>query len=129
MDRCVPAALPLAVSFAAFSVLVFATQVAFAEPNDAAALELAKKALEGDYLGTKFADAEKKLRQALELCGPKSCSSQVIAKLHRDLGVVYAGGMNKRDEAKAEFAAAVMADPSITLDPDLTSEEIEALFK
>lgn len=101
---------------------------AVAEPNDQAAMDLAKQAIEVDYLGTKFAEAKKKLEQALALCGPKSCSNSVVARLHRDLGVVYVGGMSKPEEGKAEFVAALKADPSVALDPDLTSEEIQAAF-
>src|SRR5262244_1753379 len=55
---------------------------ASAATKDAEALELAKKAIYGDYLGTKFADAEKKLNQALSLCEKKdACSATVRAKL------------------------------------------------
>ncbi|MDC3957087.1 hypothetical protein [Polyangium jinanense] len=129
MDRRFSGALSRAVSVALFHFVVATARVANAEPNDDAALDLAKKAIEADYLGTKFAEAEKKLKQALTLCGPKSCSNKVVARLHRDLGVVYAGGMSKIEEGKAEFVAALKADPEITLDPDLTSEEIETVFK
>ncbi|MDC0745479.1 hypothetical protein [Polyangium mundeleinium] len=129
MDRRFSGALPRAASVAFFHLLIAAARVANAEPNDAAALDLAKKAIEADYLGTKFTEAEKKLKQALTLCGPKSCSNKVVARLHRDLGVVYAGGMNKVEDGKTEFVAALKADPDITLDPDLTSEEIETVFK
>jgi hypothetical protein len=116
---------PLIVAFTAVWLLA---ADAFAEPNDQAALELAKKAIESDYLGTKFAEAKKKLDQALALCGPKSCSNAVVARLHRDLGVVHIGGFTKPDEGKAEFVAALKADPTIALDPDLTSEEVQAAF-
>jgi hypothetical protein len=105
----------------AFSAAWLFASDAVAEPNDQAALDLAKKAIEVDYLGTKFAEAKKKLDQALALCGPKSCSGTVVARLHRDLGVIYIGGMAKPEEGKAEFVAALKADPAIILDPDLTS--------
>jgi hypothetical protein len=116
---------PLIVAFTAVWLLA---QDAVAEPNDQAALELAKKAIEVDYLGTKFAEAKKKLDQALALCGPKSCSSKIVARLHRDLGVVYIGGLTKPEDGKAEFVTALKTDPEIVLDPDLTSEEVEAVF-
>jgi len=113
-------------SFAAFLLVSLDAQ---AEPNDAAALELDTKAIETDYLGTKFDEAEKKLKQAIALCGPKSCSAKVLSQLHRDLGVVYVGGLGKPAEGKAQFAEAIKIDPTITLNPDLTTEEIEAAFK
>jgi len=111
-----------------FCCASFFARGAMAEPNDEAATELAKQAIEVDYLGTKFAAAKKKLEQALALCGPKSCSNNVVARLHRDMGVVYVGGMGKPAEAKAEFAAALKADPSVVLDSILASEEIQAAF-
>src|SRR5205807_630161 len=97
--------------------------------KDAEALELAKKAIYGDYLGTKFADAEKKLNQALSLCaGKDACSAKVRAQLRCDLGIVYLGGMNRPDDGKAQFAAALKDDPGVVPEPDLVSPEIEAAF-
>jgi hypothetical protein len=98
-------------------------------PKDGAALELVKKAIYTDYLGTKFADAEKKLKQAIKLCTPApACSAKVRAQVFTNLGVVYIGGMNKADEGKAQFVEALKQDPSITPDADLVSPEIEAAF-
>jgi hypothetical protein len=96
--------------------------------KDTEAEELAKKAIYTDYLGTKFADAEKRLKQAIKLCGASACSAKVVARLHCDLGVVYIGGMNKVDDGKAQFADALKADSGVTPDPDLVSPEIEAAF-
>lgn len=101
-----------------------------AEPGDEAALELAKKAIYTDYLGTKFEDAEKKLKQAIALCGAGAdCSAKVKAQLHRDLGVVYVGGMNRVDEGRLEFTAALAADAAVALDSELTSPEIQTVFE
>src|SRR5262245_55968971 len=103
--------------------------IAGAAPKDAEALELSKKAIYTDYLATKFADAEKKLKQALSLCKGSDCSDKVKAQIHRDLGVVYLGGMNRPDEGKAEFVEALRSDATITLDADLASPEIEEAWK
>src|SRR5689334_24490085 len=73
-----------------------------AASKEDAALELAKKAISTDYLETRFPDAEKKLQQALALCAPEgACSDKVRARLHASLGVIYVGGMSRRDEGKA----------------------------
>jgi hypothetical protein len=101
---------------------------ALAEPKDDAALELAKKAIYTDYLGTKFEDAEKKLQQAIALCGQSDCSAAVKAQLHRDLGTVYFGGMNRQDEGKAEFLKALQADPKIELDAELATPEMQVAW-
>lgn len=103
--------------------------VAAAAPKDAEAEDLAKKAIYTDYLGTKFADAEKKLKQAIALCEPAAaCSAKVRARLFCDLGIVYVGGMSRVDDGKAQFAEALKHDPAVTPDADLVSPEIEAAF-
>src|SRR5262249_19060153 len=123
MSRCVPR---LLWSAGLFFSLVCHAPLTRAEPKDVAALELAQKAIFTDYLGTNFPEAEKKLKQALDLCKGKACSDTVKAQLHRDLGVVYVGGMNRRDEGKALFVEALRMNPTIRLDTDLASPEIEA---
>lgn len=102
---------------------------ALAASKEEAALELAKKAISTDYLETRFPDAEKKLQQALALCAPEgTCSDKVRARLHASLGVIYVGGMGRRDEGKAEFIEALKKDATVTLDADLVSPEIDAAF-
>ncbi|MEP7120887.1 MAG: hypothetical protein ABJE95_08260 [Byssovorax sp.] len=118
----------LSVASALIAVLLVAPSALGAAP-EAAALDLAKKAISVDYLDTRFPDAEKKLRQALTLCEPEAaCSDKVRARLHAALGVVYVGGMGKRDEGKAELVEALKKDPTVSLDADLVSPEIEAAF-
>jgi hypothetical protein len=98
-------------------------------PKDGEALALVKKAIDTDYLGTKFADAEKKLSQALKLCGPAAaCSAKVRAQVLVNLGIVYIGGMSRVDDGKARFIEALKQDPSVTPNPDLVSPEIESAF-
>jgi hypothetical protein len=112
----------------ALAILAVASPAA-AAPKDAEAEDLAKKAIYTDYLGTKFADAEKKLKQAITLCEPDAaCSPKVRARIRCDLGVVYVGGMNRVDDGKAQFAEAIKQDPSVAPDKDLVSPEIEAAF-
>ena len=121
-----PPASFLATAFLSTAVLVPAS--ALAAPKDAAALKLDQAAIETDYLATKFGDAEKKLNQALALCGANNCSPKVLAQLHCDLGVVYFVGAKKTDEAKAQFAEALKADPTAAIAKALTSPEIEQVF-
>jgi hypothetical protein len=102
---------------------------AAAEPKDKAALDLAKQAIEVDYLGTNFEQAEAKLKKALALCKGNACSAKVLAQVHRDLGVVTIAGLKKPDEGKAHFVEALKADPAIQLDPDLTTAEIKTAFE
>jgi hypothetical protein len=105
------------------------SRTSLAAPKDAAALKIEKDAIYNDYLATKFADAEKKLKQALDLCKADACGAKVVAQLHRDLGIVYTVGIKKPADAKREFALAFKADPAVTLIKDLTTPEIEAAFE
>jgi hypothetical protein len=114
------------------SVLAFfslCASPAHSAPKDAAATKLAEDAINVDYLATNFAEAEKKLRKGLALCGTTNCTAQVRARLHRDLGVVLVAGSNRVDDGRAEFVEALKADPAIQLDKDLTTPEIDQQFR
>lgn len=113
------------VAAVALAAMALHPSTAHAAPKDAAAQKLQGDAMNSDYLGTNFTGAESKLQKALKTCGETGCSPAVVAKLHRDLGVVYIGGMNKPDQGKAEFAAAQKADPAVALDKDLTTPDIQ----
>ena len=113
---------------AAWTAALLLAGAAAAEPKDKAALDLAKQAIEVDYLGTNFEQAEAKLKKALALCKGNACSAKVIGQIHRDLGVVTIAGLKKADEGKAHFVEALKADPTVQLDPDLTTPEIKTAF-
>jgi hypothetical protein len=103
-------------------------RLAFAAANDAAAAKLREAAIYQDYLATDFASAEKKLAQALALCEkPADCTAATRARLHCDLGSVYFAEQ-KSDEANAQFAAAVKEDPTVAIDPDLTTPDLQKAF-
>ncbi len=101
---------------------------AIAAGPDAAARALGKKAMEEDYLATEFDKAQEKLNKALTSCGDK-CTPQTRALLHRDLGVVFIGGLNNKDKGTASFVEALKLDPTVALDPDVKTKEIEAAFE
>jgi hypothetical protein len=109
--------------------LLFSSPNAVAAPKDAAATKLADDAINRDYLSANFAEAEKKLRQAIGMCGTTACVPTVVGRLHRDLGVVLIAGLNRRDEGKQELAEAIRADPDVALEKDLTTPEIDQIFK
>ena len=100
-----------------------------AAPKDAAATKLADEAINRDYLATNFAEAEKKLRAAIAMCTPASCSAQVRGRLNRDLGVVLIAGLNRVEDGKQAFVEALRADPDVALEKDLTTPEIDQAFK
>jgi len=93
------------------------------------AAAMASEAMNRDFLNTDFALAEKKLRRAVETCLTlSSCSVAFIARLHRDIGVVYIVGMDKLEEGKDEFAAALSADMTVAIVAETNTEAVEAAF-
>ena len=108
MDRRLRASLSL--SLVSIGLLSSPPNAA-AAPKDAAATKLADEAINRDYLSANFAEAEKKLRQAIAMCGSGGCIPLVVGRLHRDLGVVLIAGLNKKDDGKQELAEAIRADP------------------
>ncbi len=98
-------------------------------PKDAAVTKLADDAMNVDYLGMKFGEAEKKLRRGLTTCGANGCSPQVKAKLERCLGVVLVAGLNKPDEGRAAFVEALKLDPGGVIDKDFSTPEIEKAWQ
>jgi hypothetical protein len=98
-----------------------------AAPKDDKADSLDQDAIDNDYLAMKFPDADRKLRQAIAICGRTGCSPNVIARLHRDLGILYI--VTKRvDDGKAQFAQALQFDSSTSIPKELNTPEITAAF-
>ena len=114
--------------FFALAAVLFPTQ-AIAAPKDGQAESAYKKAMEEDYLDTKFDDAQKKLEKAIDTCGEKACSPKVKAKLYLGLGIILAGGKNKLDEAKEAFGEALKLDPNAQPDADYVKSEIKFAFE
>ena len=108
--------------------IVLVARAVLAAPGDAPATKLRNDAIDNDYLATNYASAEAKLKSALALCkSPADCSPPIRARLLCDLGVVQF--MLKRvEEGRAQFAAALEADPTLTLDPDLATPDLQREF-
>lgn len=100
-----------------------------AQAKDAEAIQLADDAVLGDYLAMNFEGAVKKLKKGLALCARDRCSAPVVARLQRDLGVVYIAGLEDTDAGRAAFVAALAADPGIELDPDLATDMVTQVFE
>ncbi|MFO0556236.1 MAG: hypothetical protein U0271_48110 [Polyangiaceae bacterium] len=109
--------------------LVLSAERANAAPKDDAATKSLAKAMEEDYLDTRFDDAEKRLRGAIQDCGASGCSPAVKAKLQIALGIVLIGGKGKKDEGKTAFIEALKLDKSAAPDPDYVTTEIKAAFE
>src|SRR5258708_4593234 len=117
-----------AVRAAVILALVGSSPSAGAAPKDDLATKMNQDAIDNDYLAMRFPEADRKLRQAIAICGKTGCSPNVTAQLHRDLGIVYLVS-NKPDDGKAQFAQALQLDASTTIPKDLSTPEINAAFK
>ncbi|MGC4068172.1 MAG: hypothetical protein QM784_26695 [Polyangiaceae bacterium] len=72
--------------------------------------------------------AEKRLRQALEVCLSSGCSAPFRARLNRDIGIIYVGGMRHVEDGKDEFATALTADPSVCIPEAFNTRAIADAF-
>ncbi len=84
-------------------------------PAEKRAAKLASEATGADFRAGHHAVAEKKLRDAIQICMLQSCSEAFKARLHRDLGFVYVAGMKRVEDGKDEFTAALTGDSTVTL--------------
>jgi len=119
-------------SFTALAIataLVASAPAAFAGPKDKEAQKLFDDAINTDYLNAEFAKAEKKLRDAVSKCGSSGCSPELLGKLYIAVGTVLGVGLNKPDDAKVAFVAALKVDPKAALDPSLTTPELAKMFE
>lgn len=111
------------------SLLVSLASPALAAPKDAQAQKALKKAMEEDYLDTKFDDAEQKLNNAIEACGGSGCAKPVKAKLYIALGVVLVGGKNKKSDGRNAFIEALKLDKKAEPDSDYVTNDIKTVFE
>lgn len=82
--------------------------------DDAQLAESVKQTMLNDYPGNLGA-ARKSLQDVVAVCsGRKGCSAHVRAQAHLSLGMVESQ-LGNADEAKANFATALKANPSLTL--------------
>ncbi|MEN9577920.1 MAG: hypothetical protein RJA70_929 [Pseudomonadota bacterium] len=115
------------VFLAALGIFVLSAPTARAA-SEADAKALSEKALYDDYLNLRFDDAVAKLKTAIAAC-ETGCSKLVLAQLYRNLGVVLVAGQQNKPEGVQAFAKAILADPGVQLDPDLTTPEVEAALE
>ncbi|MFO7178124.1 MAG: tetratricopeptide repeat protein [Pseudomonadota bacterium] len=110
------------------SVSLFAPAVAAAGPRDEQALRMAEEAINQHYLNEKYRQAERGLKKALQRCGRRGCSKEVMGRLNRDLAMVQVA-LGKPKEARRRFKRALRYDPDIQLDASLVTPEVEEAFR
>ncbi|MFO0696800.1 MAG: OmpA family protein [Polyangiales bacterium] len=112
---------------AAFVVLCSAAATAHAQSADEAARDLNRQAVAA-YQELSFDDARAKLEQAITVCQQRTCSPEVAARSYLNLGIVTMGATNDAPAAQQHFEQALRLDPTIQLEPELSTPEITELF-
>jgi hypothetical protein len=103
------------------------TRPAQAASGDAAAQHAADHAMNDLFLAAKFAEAKRALESSIQDC-ESGCSQKVRARLYRDLGVVSITGLHDTKRGHSAFKKARSLDPTIALDPMVTTPEIQSAF-
>ncbi len=85
-------------------------------------------AIDEDYLDTRFDDAERRLRAALEKCGD-SCSKPARARAWATLGAILAGGKKELDDAREAFVEALTLDPTVAPPDDVASTQVSFAYE
>ncbi|MDI1444436.1 hypothetical protein [Polyangium sp. 6x1] len=100
-----------------------------AAPKDAQAEKAITQAMDVDYLETKFDQAEKRLRTAIDACGADKCTPSVKARALVALGVVLAGGKKQLEDAREVFVEALTLDKAAKPDEDMSSGEVKYAYE
>lgn len=111
------------------SPLLSALPARAAAPKDAQAEKAITQAMDVDYLETKFDQAEKRLRTAIEACGADKCTPSVKARALVALGVVLAGGKKQLEDAREAFVEALTLDKAAKPDEDMSSAEVKYAYE
>lgn len=123
--------LPRIRAVGAASLLVVALTVparqVYASADDVTVSATVAQVLNEEYANALFAPARTKLQAALDKCKRGKCSGATKAQVYVALGMV-ASQIGQSDEAKANFVAALNADPTAKLPDRGTSPSIKAQF-
>src|SRR6187399_990159 len=116
------------VGSALMATVMFMHGTASAEgPNDKFARLRGDAAIDKHYLAMNMDLAESELTAAIQTCGGNKCSPEVEATLRRDLAMVYLAG-KKTGPAEQQMKQALNLEPTLTLNPDLTTEQLRKLY-
>jgi hypothetical protein len=90
--------------------------------------QLNRQAIEA-YQGHKFDEAQKLLKQALDLCDASGLEQHPIkARTYIHLGIVTIGGLKQRDAGIGQFKKALAIQPEITLTKSLVTPDLQKAF-
>jgi len=111
------------------SSLLWAAPAFAAAPKDAQTEKAITQAMDVDYLETKFDQAEKRLRTAIDACGADKCTPSVKARALMALGIVLAGGKKQLEDAREAFVEALTIDKAAKPDEDMSSAEVKYAYE
>ncbi len=104
------------------------SEAAFAGPKDAPVKKLDKDAMDNDFLLANFADAEKKLGDAIKACGASGCTPKLKAMIYTHLGIVQVNA-GKTAEGETSFVEGLKIDPSVSPEADfLENRDVDKAF-
>jgi hypothetical protein len=115
-------------ALAVLASLLLSTFAATAQDAEARARDLNRDAMDEDYLATNFTVAIGKLEKALAACGKDKCSKDLIAKIHGNIGTVYAAGLSRHDAAVAAFKEMLRIDPAQTPNSAYVTGDVQKAF-
>ena len=95
--------------------------------EDLSVLATVQQVMSDDYPTAAFGEAKRKLGEALEKCKRARCSASTRAQVLVALGMVTSQ-LGLGDEARAEFAAALQANPNARLPSSGTTPNIRTQF-
>jgi hypothetical protein len=120
----------LGASTLAALALLGAAANAGARPKNAddQARKLESQAISVKFLRGDFHGAAAEIEKALKLCEKHACSEAVLAHLHISRAFVASAGQHDAGRARAELEDALRIAPDLTLDPDLTTDELREML-
>ncbi len=122
-----PRALALTLASALSAVTLTARAQQEEGPNDGRARESLAAATEA-YQNLDLDAATARVREARRRCGRSGCSRRVSAEISVMDGVIAVGGRSNPDAGLRAFSEAVRTDPRVTINPQLATPEISAVF-
>jgi hypothetical protein len=101
---------------------------AFGQDPEARARDLNRDAMDEDYLATNFKAAIAKLETALKVCGAK-CPKELLAKIHGNIGTVYAAGLGRQEDAVEAFKEMLRNEPTATPNSAYLTGDVQKAFE
>lgn len=96
----------------------------FAGDKDADGMVAVAEAF-NEFVEAKYDKALSRLDAALKTCKGKACEPNVRAQIHVAIGIVQGVGKKKLADAKKSFESALKEDPTVTLDKQWSTKDLD----